>query len=269
MSQAVPVLMYHHVSPSPGLVTVSPETFASHMGYLARAGYTTVSADDLAGFIRREKTLPRKSVLITFDDGFLDNYVYAYPELRKRGLRAVVFIVTNWISDGALRPHAGSGNPPPTPGHKACKAAIREGRSDEVMMRWSEIQAASDTLEIHSHTHRHVRWDQLFPDEATRRAEVEKDLCLSRELLQRNLGKVSEHLCWPWGYYEPAYQTIAQKLGFNVQYTVGKGVNTGGRNPLQIAREVMKERGALWLGKQLWIYRHGLVGQYYARLRGG
>jgi peptidoglycan/xylan/chitin deacetylase (PgdA/CDA1 family) len=271
MSQAVPVLMYHHVSPNPGLVTVSPENFAAQMAYLARAGYSTITADQLSRFIHGHQTLPQKSVLITFDDGFLDNYVYAYPELQKHGFRASIFVVTAWIRDGTPRAHAGTINGaglPETPNHKACKAAIREGRSDEVMMRWSEMQAAQDTLEVHSHTHSHVRWDQLFPAQAIRLKELENDLAISREVLQRHLGKTSAHLCWPWGYYEPAYQTLAQKLGFAMQYTVEKGVNVVGRNPLQIAREVVKDRGAGWLAKQLWIYRHGTIGHYYARLRG-
>lgn len=268
MSQAVPVLMYHHVSPSPGLVTVSPETFAAQMAYLARAGFTTIGADQLFSFIRGDLKLPRKSVLITFDDGFLDNYVYAYPELLKYNFRAVVFVVTGWVRDGEPRAHAGAAsNLPITPNHKACKAAIREGRSDQVMMRWSEMEKASGTLEIHSHTHSHVRWDEFFPDESNRFAELEQDLTLSRETLKRHLGSASPHLCWPWGYYEPGYQSCAQRLGFEVQYTTEKGVNVRGTDPLHIRREVIRDQAGLWFPKQLWIYRHGLVGACYARLR--
>ncbi len=111
-AKAVPVLMYHHVSPNPGLVTVSPATFRHHMKTIAEAGYTTISADDFLGFLLKRLDLPEKSVLITFDDGFLDNYVHAYPVLRELGLKSTLFAVTGWIGDGPARTQAGDGAEP-------------------------------------------------------------------------------------------------------------------------------------------------------------
>src|ERR1700712_4161674 len=89
-ARAVPVLMYHHVSPSPGMITVSPENFAAQMAYVARAGYTTVSAAQLAAYLAGDP-LPRKSIVLTFDDGYLDNWVHAHPVLEKHGLTAICF----------------------------------------------------------------------------------------------------------------------------------------------------------------------------------
>ena len=62
------MLMYHHISPSPGLVTVSPDHFAAQMHWLKRHGYTTLTLDALAGFLAGGP-VPDKSVVITFDDG--------------------------------------------------------------------------------------------------------------------------------------------------------------------------------------------------------
>jgi peptidoglycan/xylan/chitin deacetylase (PgdA/CDA1 family) len=270
-NQSIPVLMYHHVSPNPGLVTVSPQTFAVHMEHVQRAGYHTLSADKFLAFLRGKQTVPTRSILITFDDGFLDNYVYAFPELKKRGLRATIFVVTSWAQDAAIRPHAGeTTSPPPTPDHKSCKAAINSGRADEVMMRWSEMVLAekAGVFEIHSHTHSHIRWDEKFSDPMTRNAELERDLITSRETLRQRLGKDSLHLCWPWGHREEGYESVAAKAGFAAQYTTERGINVVHDNPAHVKRLVMKDRPDGWFAQQLWIYRNPLMARLYLLFRG-
>lgn len=263
--------MYHHVSPNPGLVTVSPETFAAQMEYLAAAGYTTLGADEFLGFLRGERQVPEKSVLITFDDGYLDNYVHAWPVLQRLGLHAVIFVVTGWISDGPARPHAGMEGAllPHCPDHKACKAAIAAGRADDVMLRWSEIEEmeASGAVEFHSHTHSHLRWDKEQPG-GEHLSALEADLMLSQAELRRRLGRDTPHLCWPWGYFEPEYQAIAAQLGFTAQYTVEKGINIPGADPGHIRRVVVKDRAGPWFARRLWIYSRPRLGALYAKLRG-
>ena len=64
----VPVLMYHHVSPSAGMLTTSPRNFERQIAGLARAGYHALTTGEFAGFMAGEP-VPEKSQLITFDDG--------------------------------------------------------------------------------------------------------------------------------------------------------------------------------------------------------
>ena len=271
MTRAVPVLMYHHVSPHPGLVTVSPETFEAHMAYLARRRYRALSAGAFLEFLQGKRALDGRNVLITFDDGYLDNYVYAYPVLRRHGLMATIFSITGLLGEGPARLHRGAGaSLPATPDHRACKAAVAHGRADEVMLRWSEIEAmeASGAVEIHSHTHSHVRWDQLHPDQAQRLAAVEADLAASRAALKSRLGKDSQHLCWPWGYFEPEYQALAARLGFVAQYATVRGVNVAGSDPECIPRLVVKDRPGSWFATRVAIYQSAFLGGLYDRLRG-
>lgn len=272
IANAVPVLMYHHVSPSPGLVTVSPQTFSDHMAYLAERGYTSLTADQFLGFLQGSFQAPRRSVLITFDDGYLDNYVYAYPTLKSHGLRATIFCVTSWIADGPRRNHAGQGIPLPIcHGHSACKRAIVAGQADEVILRWPEIEAmiGDGTIEVHSHTHTHTRWDKTIEDEAERDQKLTQDLMQSREMLRARLGKESPHLCWPQGYFDAAYQAAASSLGFTAQYTTLQHVNTRETSPDLIGRNVAKDLPASWLASRLFIYSRPWLGSVYHRLRGG
>ena len=106
---ALPILMYHHVSPNPGLVTVSPAAFRAQMEALAGAGWRTAGLDEAARFFRGE-AVPAKTCVVTFDDGYLDNQVHAAPVLRDCGLAAVIFTVTGWLGEGP-RSWRLSGNP--------------------------------------------------------------------------------------------------------------------------------------------------------------
>ncbi|MDC7708095.1 polysaccharide deacetylase family protein [Vogesella indigofera] len=267
-AKAIPVLMYHHVSPSPGLVTVSPATFENQMCWLAENGWTTISCDNFSGFLSG-RPLPDKSVLVTFDDGYLDNWVYAHPVLQRYGQRAALFTITGWIGDGPVRSYSGQNVVlPVTPDHRDCKRAVKELRHDEVVMRWSEIDAASaaGTFEFHSHTHSHARWDQLCVSREDKRERLAADLAQSRTTLQARLGTVSDHLCWPQGYYDQDYLEVAQSAGFRYLYTVEKGVNTPATDPARIQRVVTKEKDGHWLGARVCWFSRPWLGSLYAKL---
>jgi peptidoglycan/xylan/chitin deacetylase (PgdA/CDA1 family) len=262
--------MYHHVSPAPGLVTVTPQTFRAQMAHLAGYGWHGIGCDDLAAFLAGE-SLPARSFLITFDDGYLDNYVHAYPVLREFGLRATIFAVTGWIGEGPARAAAGDAAPTPAcPDHRACKQAIAGGAADDVMLRWSEIERmrADGVCEFHSHTHSHRRWDREVTDTAERRRGLAADLAQSRETLRQRLGVDSCHLCWPQGYFDDAYLETACAEGFTHCYTTAKSVNRAGSDALRIGRIVAKEASPRWLERRLSWFSSPLVGGLYARLRG-
>ncbi|EHN3185046.1 polysaccharide deacetylase family protein, partial [Escherichia coli] len=98
----LPVLMYHHVSRCPGLVTLSPETFCEQMKWLADNNWRTVTSAELEYFYQGG-TLPRKSVMLTFDDGYLDNWLRAWPVLKEYNLHAHIFLITGLIGKGNVR----------------------------------------------------------------------------------------------------------------------------------------------------------------------
>lgn len=103
-AQSLPVLMYHYVNRFPGATTVSPETFEAQCRGMAEDGWRGVGLDEAEAFLLEGAPLPPRSLLITFDDGYLDNYVYAWPILRKYGHKGVVFAVTDLLERDGLRP---------------------------------------------------------------------------------------------------------------------------------------------------------------------
>jgi peptidoglycan/xylan/chitin deacetylase (PgdA/CDA1 family) len=267
-ARAVPVLMYHHISTSPGMITVSPDHFAAQMAYLAQAGYRTVGARQLGAFLDGEP-LPAKSVVLTFDDGYLDNWVHAHPVLRQHGFTALCFLVTSWPGDGAPRANAQSGGElPELLGHREGDLAIKNGEADRTILRWSEIDAMrrAGTFEFHSHTHSHVRWDKVARDREEKCAGLKHDLIDARAVLKARLGGVSDHLCWPQGFYDDDYRRIAREAGFRHFYTCEMGPNVDRQEPAaehSIYRLEVRDRPPAWLASRLWVHGRPALSRAY------
>lgn len=99
LKRGILVIMYHHVNNNDG--ELSPKAFEEQMKFLAENGYHTIFLDDLTDFMKNGIALPGKTLAITFDDGFLDNWVYVYPVLKKYNLKATMFVITSRIKDKA------------------------------------------------------------------------------------------------------------------------------------------------------------------------
>ncbi|MFU2051325.1 polysaccharide deacetylase family protein [Bordetella hinzii] len=268
----VPVLMYHHITPAGGMIAATPQVFEAQIAALARAGYQSLSAAQFAGYLAGAP-VPAKSVLITFDDGYLNNWVHAHPILRRHGMRAVLFLITGLIGYGPARPCAGQDLPLPADvDHEASKRLIAEGRADEVMLRWSEVQAMIEagTFEFHSHTHTHTRWDKVCgADVAAKRRHIAQELADSRATLIERLGGVSDHLCWPQGYFDADYVQAAREAGFRHLYTTDPlGQNRPGSDPAHIYRFAVRNRAGGWLNRRIWQSRDPLVGPLYHAWKG-
>ncbi|BBU32114.1 hypothetical protein BTHE68_58480 (plasmid) [Burkholderia sp. THE68] len=278
-ARAIPVLMYHHVSTSPGMITVTPGNFAAQMAYLAGAGYRTIGSTELAAFLSGED-MPAKSIVITFDDGYLDNWVHAHPVLQRHGLTAMCFLVSSWPGEGGVRPNVSNANSalPALLDHHAGERAIENGRVDDVILRWSEIEAMREagTFEFHSHTHTHVRWDQVTGSRGEKRERLHADLSAARAALRTRLGDVSDHLCWPQGYYDDDYREVALNAGFRHFHTCHSGTNVG-VNPLDrngsvdgertIKRLEVRDRPASWLASRLWVHTRPTISRAYLTIK--
>lgn len=94
-SATVPILLYHHLDPDQpeSETTLHPDTFERQMRLLKEQGYTPISFDELIAFVEQGTPLPEKPVMITFDDGYTSNAVYAYPVLRELGFHASIFAI--------------------------------------------------------------------------------------------------------------------------------------------------------------------------------
>jgi peptidoglycan/xylan/chitin deacetylase (PgdA/CDA1 family) len=102
MAEPIPVLMYHSVAPEIGdwafkYLSLAPDVFEDQIFTLASAGFVTVTLSDLHDYVAGKRRLPPKALVLTFDDGYLDNWVFAFPILRKYGFKATIFVSTDFI----------------------------------------------------------------------------------------------------------------------------------------------------------------------------
>jgi len=258
--RSVPVLMYHHVNPHKGdMVTVTPTTFERQMEYLSEAGYKTLTLDELLSYIKGDLVLQQKAVVVTFDDGWLDNYIYAFPVLKKYNIHASIFIVTN-IIERASR----DGGKPPTvvPTHRESKLIMQKGEEHEVFLRWDIIKemAESELIGFFSHAKTHASCDFLSEP------ELSEELEASKHVIEERLKKPCPFLCWPFGRYTSFAIEVARKVGYSATYTTNHGIVTPGSDPFAIKRIGVKDDMG-WFKSRMRIYSNLLLARIYLKLK--
>lgn len=151
----VPVVMYHGIGPDRpgwpwGFLRTPLDVFENQMRLLRERGWTTITLDRLHAHMSRGASLPEKPVVLTFDDGYLDNWIYAYPILRKYGHRAVIWMSTDFIDPGC----------DPRPGVDDINGSMAEegGFDDTGYLSAAEMKSMVESghIEIQSHAQTHT-----------------------------------------------------------------------------------------------------------------
>jgi len=175
--------MYHHVMPVTSSLNITPELFEEQLSGLKTNGWKTLDSKEFLYFLQNPKESRKKCVLLTFDDGFVDNYLYAYPILKKYKMKALLFIATDFITDLDIKRE----NFIAMPHKQMWKIAFSE-RNYEVMCTWNELKEmeSEGVFDIQSHGHTHKIPDFI---EKANYAAVENDLFLGQEFLMKYLNK--------------------------------------------------------------------------------
>lgn len=155
----VPVLMYHHIQPTAVAqekkqtsLNVDNGVFDQHMAYLVSSGYTPLPAHDLIKALKNKTTLPPKSIVVTIDDGYRDNYDYAFPILKKYNIRANIMLSTglmegpDYLTWGQVEEMGKSGLISYS-NHTWSHANVGGTNADKIR---SEIQLANQQIEQHT-----------------------------------------------------------------------------------------------------------------------
>lgn len=268
----VPVLMYHHVHPLKSPLNVQPDVFERQLQALKQGGYRTLTIEQFADYMNG-KPVPDKSILITFDDGYLNNYTYAYPLLQKYGMTGVLFVVTGWVGEGEPRLTSADGPSDALPAsyvHEESKHLVASGETDKVILRWSELQQmdASGVMQIHSHTHTHTRWDKVSPDREQKIEKISEELAQCRRLLAERLGKQDDFLCWPQGFFDEDYKQAARVAGYRYFFTTDAyGFNKPMGDKENIYRIAVSNRSGKWLLNRLFYARDTVAGRLYGKFK--
>lgn len=198
------ILMYHMISPHLpknkskfNRLRVTPEAFEKQLRWLHNNGWHTMSMAELA----ESKNVPKKTVVLTFDDGYADNYIHAFPLLKRYNMKATIYIVTerfhqDWATD------------------KDTKISSDE-LNNEVMLTHEMVKEMIDStlIEIGSHTLHHANLPALLDEEKAH------EVAHSKALIEKEYGIICKSFAYPFGFYDQSSVNLVQKHGYSSAVT--------------------------------------------------
>lgn len=184
------VLNYHKIDNMHISLSVKPEDFERQMKYLAEHNFHSITPQELYAALVGGAELPENPVLITFDDGYMDNYTNAYPILKKYGLKATIFVITGFLD-------------------RAQPGYFTWGQAAEM--------EASGLINIESHTVTHTSLTDLTEE------QVKMELERSKNDIERRLGKQVDFLAYPTGTYNLHIAALVKEAGYKGAFTVKYG----------------------------------------------
>lgn len=209
-ARGVVVLMYHSIGDSAEFFTVKPEEFEKQIAYLAEHKFNVVSVAFLAKMLAAKQSIPPKTVVLTFDDGYADNYYPAFPILKKYRLSADVFLITDRVG-GTNTTRRGNTFP---------------------MLNWEQIREmeASGLVKFYPHSHTHPKLPAIPPE------AVAREILTSQRILQEQLGEERNIFAYPYGQSSAEAVDILQKNNFLSAFTVQTGRVQTNDHPLLLRR---------------------------------
>ncbi len=225
--QCVVVLMYHHLLPSEFRSKYFPDNgsvmsvniFNKHMDWIRNSGYNTITLKQLEEFLYYGKPLPDSkeniSILITFDDGYLSNYFYAYPVMKKFNLHGAVFHVTTNTATSSL-------------------SKIRPEKLDR--FSGEQMFLSEPTLEHASHSHEfHSRNKDGIPFYLCKsNKEINSDLIASSSITGG-----TRYFAYPYGAFNKNLVRLLKLNGYKLAFTTKRGYVDIKSDPLLLNRFTM------------------------------
>lgn len=189
-NRGVPVICYHSIGDDPtgkSPIIISKEKFREHLQTIKDNGYTTLTIGQLNNYLFMNKPIPEKSVVLTFDDGYVDNYTNAFPILKEFKMNATIFIISSYL-DGVT------------------------------YMSPSQVKEMSDYgIDIESHTVTHRKLSTLSYEDQL------KELKDSKESLETLIGKPIVSIAYPEGQYNEDTKKAVLDAGYSMGFTIDRG----------------------------------------------
>ena len=202
-ARSVPVLNYHQINDqAENALTIHPDQFEAQMKYLVDNGFHTITPADMLDSWENGTPLPDKPVILTFDDGYADNYRNAFPILEKYNLKGTIFLISDYIGT--------------YPNY----------------LTWSQIDEMQESgyIDFESHTLSHMQLDKATPEETW------EQLSESKQALEWHLKKPVSFIAYPCGSYDDELILKTKEAGYRAAFTVNYGVTNPDENPFVLDR---------------------------------
>lgn len=241
----LPVAMYHSVTDmgdSPGQYVISPSMLESDLKYLSEHGYKTVTVNDLIAYVMDGAPLPEKPVMLTFDDGYYNNYCNAYPLLKKYDMRAVLSSV------GALTEQFSETDDPEE--HEAWSYCTRAELKE--MADSGVIEMQNHSYDFHTLDTRKGCLRKSGEDAATYRTMFLEDTQRAQDLFAEMGIAVPTCYTYPYGALNEETEALLDTCGFTASLSCEEGIASIVRDPACLRRIRRFNRDGRVTSEQFW-----------------
>jgi len=188
----VPILTYHSFDYGQGLLSVTPENFERQIRYIKDKGFKVISLDEFTEGIKKGRRFARNGVVITMDDGYENNFTYAYPVLKKYNFPATIFLATNYIA------------------------------TSSGFLNWDEVMEMSrHNISFGGHTKSHV-----YLPSVTEKDVLWDEIGGCKRIIEEHIGVPVDYFCYPLGGFTEEAEQLVERAGYKGACVTNRGDDT-------------------------------------------
>ena len=187
---------------------VSPESFERQITFLHKQDYSFLALKDLSVFFEEDRTMPTKNVIISFDDGYLDNLTNAWPILKRYGAKMTIFLTTGFIG----------------------RSITWNEKENSFLSREQILELHQKGIEFGSHTLTHPSLTRCPLD------KVIYEVSASKANLEELLDDAVDGFAYPYGSYNKDVKDAVMKAGYKLACTMHRGINSMDTDPFTLRR---------------------------------
>lgn len=225
------ILYYHRVEEETHRSCVRPAAFAEQMNYLRREGYNLLALGDMRRHLDEHEPFPERTVVVTFDDGFEDNYLNAFPILERESIPMTLFLTADFIGTKEL--------------------PVLRDRTGVPPLSWEQIAEMSRAgVELGAHTLTHPNLTEVDDD------RLRREISGSRDRIEQRLSVRVRTFCYPRGKFDTRVKTAVREAGYDLACTTLEGCVTEETHPFSLRRTFVANDDSLR------DFRHKLEGSF-------
>ena len=213
----LPIVMYHSMlkdTKLQGQFVIDPAKFEEDLKYLKDNGYTTITASDLIDYVYNNKELPKKPIMLTFDDGYYNNYLYAYPLLKKYKCKAVISPI-GYYSDLYSK-----STDAPSPSYSHCTwKQLKE------MQNSGCVEIQNHSYNMHSQNGRLGIKQKNGESSEEYKEVITQDISKAQNRFKEKLEYTPQAFVYPFGALSDSSEEAIKALSFKASFTCEEKIN--------------------------------------------
>ena len=210
----VPIIMYHSIGDNTGKYVISQSMLENDLKILKEEGFTTITSADLIAFKEQGIPLPEKSIILTFDDGYFNNYSFAYPLLKKYNMKAVLSVVGKFTEE-----------------YSTDSASLNNNYSHITFEQIKEVstsglvEIANHSYNMHSIKERRGILRKKNENYEEYKINLTQDIGKCNNMLKEKCDISPIAFTYPFGCVNKESSAIINEMGFKVTYGCEEGLN--------------------------------------------